>query len=119
MGVVSPRELLLEYLYDVGRVEAHKLMTDLSKICWIFGEKGIHAPIDFSSFGKYPESGVLEEALWGLQTGGAIEEHKGSVTYSLTERGKKLTEKYRERRTEDEIRTWEVVNASMKNVLGH
>lgn len=116
MVVIKPRELLLEYLTEVESVESRKLLTDLSAVCGEIGENDIYTPVDFSSFGEYPESDVLEQELWGLQTSGAIEEHP-TLNYKITERGGKLLEKYQNRRSSDEIDTWSLVNDTIKTVL--
>ena len=116
MCVISPRELLLESLYKYDKIKDHSLIVNLGNICGILGGSGIYVPIDFNAFGKYTESDVLGTELWALQSGGAIKELKGSIIYQITEKGKKLTESYRNRRTIEEKNIWKKVSEAINLV---
>lgn len=116
MSEVSPGELLLEYFIFKREVNNNDLFFDMAKICRSIKEDGLKVPIDFRFFGNNPDSDVINDEMWILQTEGSISEERGSLIYRITPRGETLLQKYRERRTRIENSNWERIQSVIQSV---
>ncbi len=82
--------LLLRYLRKFEQVEREKLKCNLKTLCGELADRQIIVPMDFEPFGDAIYSETLDRELLFFKSAGLIEEHKGSIIYKITDRGKRL-----------------------------
>lgn len=85
--------LIAEYLNRVQSCEREQLKVELSTLCEGLSKNNIVVPIDFQPYGETLYSEIFDRDILFLYSAGVIQEKRGSITYEITERGKKLLEK--------------------------
>lgn len=83
---------LLRYFRKNREEEREKLKCNLRALCGELAERQIIVPMDFEPFGDAIYSETLDRELMFFESAGLIKERKGSIIYTITDRGRKLSE---------------------------